>query len=375
MATVAALAQPSLPPTFTPTVDPATLPTVPAGTASALLPLPLKLKGTDAYISAIAISPNYANDRTILVAASDRRLYRSSDAGASWKSQQLGRIAALIFSPSYANDRRIFIGLIGDDQAANSEKPIRVQLSVDRGETWQELRSPGTVPRLGRMQLFLSPAYAQDQTLFATLFGSSGLIDDPVIGQLYRSADNGASWALIDTPCQAQHLAISPTYEQEQTLYLGCHAVGRSSSNGLGLHRSSDNGASWQRLTEGAVTALAIAPTTPQPTLFMGTLRSEDEGATWAVPKQNIGNLSAVLVSPNYALDHTLFALTFRTPNDNMALSLIRSADGGDMWTLVIADLKTATDVPAVVLAAGRASANKLVVLIGQGGKLWSIRP
>jgi hypothetical protein len=372
MATVAALAQPSLPPTFTPTVDPVTLPTVPSQANAVLQPLPLQLKG--AQIEQIAISPNYANDRTILVAASDRRLYHSSDAGASWKSQQLGQIAALTFSPNYANDRRIFIGLIGDDQAANPERPIRVQLSVDRGETWQELRSPGTVPRLGGMRLFISPAYAKDQTLFTTLFGSSGLIDDPVIGQLYRSTDNGASWTLIGTPCQAQQLAISPAYQQDQTLYLGCYAVGRSSSNGLGLHRSSDSGASWQRLTTGTISSLVLVPTTPQPTLFLNAVHSTDGGTTWVEPKQNIGSAIEVSVPPDYAIDHVLLALASQTTNDRSTWRLLHSTDGGDTWSAASINLKASADTPRAILTAGRAATNELVVLIGQGDQLWSVR-
>jgi hypothetical protein len=66
-------------------------------TSGTLLPLPLKLNG--AQVSDIAISPDFVNDHTILVAADDQRLYRSSDAGASWSSQLLGQIQDLEFSP------------------------------------------------------------------------------------------------------------------------------------------------------------------------------------------------------------------------------------------------------------------------------------
>jgi hypothetical protein len=372
MATVAALAQPPSPPTFTPTIDPATLPTVPAETASALVPLPLRLKG--AQISRIAISPDYANDHTILVAANDQRLYRSTNAGASWKSQLLGQIDALVFSPDYTNDHRIFVGLVGETQASRAGRAIQIQLSVNQGQSWQKLDSPGTVPLLGGMRLFISPAYAQDHTLFATLFGWSSLVDDPVIGQLYRSIDNGASWALIDTPCQAHHLAISPTYQQDQKLYIGCYAVGRSSSNGLGVHRSSDNGASWQRLTWDAVTSLVLVPTTPQPTLFVHATHSTDDGITWTDPKQNIGRAIDIIVPPDYATDHTLLALTLLTPNESTAQSLIRSVDDGNTWTLVSDKLAASADAPRAVLAVGRTVTNELVVLIGQGDQLWSVR-
>ena len=86
-----------------------------------------------------------------------------------------------------------------------------------------------------------------------------------------------------------EQLVISPDYANDNTLL----AVG-----GGNIYRSTDGGARWKRLQGGL----------PQ-----------GQGSTWVVA-----------FSPNYAVDHTLFAGGNR--GDYWGEGVWRSQDGGDTW-------------------------------------------
>ena len=85
-----------------------------------------------------------------------------------------GSVAALALSPDYANDRTVFAGLRGRG----------IYRSIDGGETWQ----PSGLSDQVIVDLAISPAYATDHTLFA----AAGL--SPAGFNIYRSTDGGATW-------------------------------------------------------------------------------------------------------------------------------------------------------------------------------------
>lgn len=125
----------------------------------------------------MAISPAYATDQT-LFAAEAGGLFRSTDGAASWQPVAPdvwgGRyILALALSPNYPTDPTIIVSLRG----------AGLLISHDDGETFTptgaDLTAANVVPR----EIYFSPTYASDNTLFA--------VEDEV----YRSQDGGATWA------------------------------------------------------------------------------------------------------------------------------------------------------------------------------------
>ena len=123
-----------------------------------------------------------------------------------------------------------------------------------------------------------SPAFASDQIIFAAR--ASGL---------YRSMDGGQSWQnAFDSlqsqePIPASWVAVSPSFAQDQQVF-------------------------------------AAVPG--------GVLRSEDGGQTWTVAMLATPTpfITALVISPNYAVDHLILAAT-------MEDGVFRSTDGGAHWT------------------------------------------
>lgn len=137
----------------------------------------------------LAISPAYGQDQTVY-AGSSMGLYRTTDSGDSWQpvTNLTDRIIeAVTVSPDYANDGTVMVSVRGSG----------LLKSTDRGESFSEIGEPTlpfsmmyTVPASGRPLQF-SPNYASDQTLYG--FGAAGR-------EIYRSTDGGSTWAAVSLP-------------------------------------------------------------------------------------------------------------------------------------------------------------------------------
>jgi len=189
-------------------------------------------------ILALAVSPTYADDATIL-AGSGHGLFISHDGGAHWLALHTPMpnsvILCLCFSPNYKADGIILAGTLEDG----------IYYSNDRGERWS-YRGFGLLDA-AVYALAISPNFAQDELLFA---GTETT--------LYYSYNGARAWKQRDFPEEAApilSLTLSPQFVQDQTLYAGTEQHG--------LYRSADLGKSWQHvdLPATCVNALAVAPT------------------------------------------------------------------------------------------------------------------
>jgi hypothetical protein len=104
-------------------------------------------------VEALAVSPDYARDHTLLVSVGGEGLYRSTDGGTSFTTVGTDLIAAnhdvadytnpsgapIQFSPAYASDRTIFA--YGGQNVYRSE---------DRGDSWTVLDVPSATEFLRR---------------------------------------------------------------------------------------------------------------------------------------------------------------------------------------------------------------------------------
>ena len=224
-------------------------------------------------------------------------------------------------SPAYEADGTLFAG-----------SSFGVFRSTDRGLNWQRVTgadSPAYPYAFPTVRL--SPAYATDHTVFATMADLAR-----PRATLYKSTDRGGTWTMLPGVTESGALALSPAYGADSTLFMASDAT---------LRKSTDGGQSWRSLAMTTpadgfhVLELKASPDyATDRTLFAtgygGTLRSTDGGETWVA----VGTHSpayGLAISPNYAADRTVWH-TFRAGESagdgSPESAVLRSTDRGAIW-------------------------------------------
>ncbi len=260
------------------------------------------------------------------------------------------RVDALAVSPAFAADGTLFCTITHDNTL--------LLRSTDGGITW----SPSQVglPHAQIAGIAVSPAFASDRTVFAATRS----------GRVFRSVDGGGTWLPSSRGLPAAGiaaLALSPRFETDGTVFVGTAA---------GVFKSTDRAAAWTAsslgLPDSRVLSLAVAD---DGTIFAATngglSRSVDEGRSWVALTPPSAIVSAVAVSPSYAVDQTLFCGVWGG-------GIFKSTNGGASWSEVNAGvsdllitslaLSPAYAADATVAAAARGA----VYESNDGGSSWS---
>ena len=149
-------------------------------------------------IDDLAPSPNFAQDKTLFAVSHQQGLFVSLNGGRLWRQTGFP-VRSLSFegyrlalSPAYAEDQTLFVAT-----------GFSLHRSTDGGQTWQNLRLGPRRPGFKAERVALSPNFAADQTLLATTPEA-----------IFRSVDGGDTWQLVlDRPPEAGNarlLAFSP---------------------------------------------------------------------------------------------------------------------------------------------------------------------
>ncbi|TXI19773.1 MAG: hypothetical protein E6Q62_03160 [Nitrosomonas sp.] len=184
------------------------------------------------HITSLALSPNYGIDKTAFAVNKIGEVWRTQNSGNTWT--RVGATSVLIqgkqsymwvaISPQYAADRLVLVGtnngIYRSGDGGNSWKPFLHQ-SIGTGKVIQQIE--------------FSPTFAQDRAVVVNVRGKG----------LYRLTLNSTGWiaasqsigqALISKNIQFTEFQLSPNFNQDATI------LGVSRRN---VYMSTDNGINW----------------------------------------------------------------------------------------------------------------------------------
>lgn len=248
--------------------------------------------------------PNTGDYHSLLVSPRDPKrltlgthegLFTSADGGRTWSQTSLvGQDAMNLARPD------------GDTVWAAGH--LMLARSDDGGASWEDVRPEG-LPSLD-VHGFAVDA-SNDEILWAAIAGEG----------LYRSTDDGASFALVNGDFGRGVMALA-------SLPDGRLLAGDMERQGL--FASDDGGKTWDDVVEGQIMGIAVGSADPKRILASGSavLRSTDGGRSWdqvlSIPSGS-GPIAWSASDPNVA-----YVVGFDR-------SLHRSDDAGRSWTPVVA--------------------------------------
>jgi photosystem II stability/assembly factor-like uncharacterized protein len=317
------------------------------------------------------VSPSFKDDNFLVVGSEDEGVYISSDGGRRWKESNKGLddlcVNAIAISPTFDSDKTIVVGtnagpFISRDRGATwkaakgetgalltvaagpdglvlaGSADAGVFRSEDGGATW-ESSNDGLAARLF-VQLTVGP----DEALYSVS------LDEGIT----RSKDGGQSWERIGTGLEGREvtgLTLSPALASDKTMF---------ASTDQGLFRSKDGGKSWKpagkELADSAIRVVALSPAfASDATMLVSAAEgsaegsptklwsSHDKGESWEQVKETFDGTEVVAVgfSPEFATDKTIYVGSFReaTVQKQAEVSIWRSEDGGKSWLPLTAHL------------------------------------
>jgi len=250
----------------------------------------------DIAISAVAIDPK--NPNVIYVGTDFHGVYKSEDAGASWKAisssvTEMTNVLSLAIDPK--NTNTLYAGLF------NFGRP-RIYKSEDGGLTWKMLEK---APQSAVFTLSIDP---NNTNVIFAYSRSDGV---------YRSDDGGLNWEKLD-------LSV-------ENLWWYCIAIDKKNSNIVyavqygPIYKSEDKGNHWTKIWQvekngnlGAVMCVAIDPTNTN-VLYAGTdgygiFKSIDGGKSWTQTALSNANNDSILINPTnpeamYAIENNRKAI------------------------------------------------------------------
>lgn len=266
---------------------------------------------------------------------SERGLWRSADAGASWRPVGEGVSHPNVTSVAVAGDGVVYAGT----------EPSALFRSEDGGISWRELERMRELPSSSEWSFppkpwtshvrWISPDRAEPERLFVCIEA----------GALLRSSDGGETWEdrVPDGPLDTHTLFL---HERAPGRLYSSAGDGILTSPGRGYSESPDSGETWVRFSEGLehhyLWGLAVDPGDPDTVVVSGagdprrahspdaaesTIYLRNGGGAWREVREGLppveGRIASVLAAGK-GEPGVFYALNNR--------GIYRSSDAGESW-------------------------------------------
>ncbi len=316
-------------------------------------------------------------------------VWKTTDGGTVWKpifdKEPVASIGALAVAPS--NPKIIYVGTGVDTIYADSNYGDGIYKSTDGGESWQHVGLEDTW-HIGR--IVVDPRNP-DVVLVAAMGHSSGPNEERGV---FRSTDGGRTWKKVlykDNVTAAIDLCFEPGNPGVvyATLWHGIRKPGQKGTSygpGSGLYKSTDEGVTWNQITENGLPSgewgragVAAAPGNHGQRVYViveakdkkgGLFRSDDAGATWkkATEDKRIEGswyMSEIFVDPKNAdIVYVPTQNLYRSNDGGHTFTAIKGAPGGDDYHSVWID---STDSQRIMLGVDQGATISL-----NGGESWT---
>jgi photosystem II stability/assembly factor-like uncharacterized protein len=283
-------------------------------------------------ITGVAVSPLYGASQTILV-TTVQALHRSADGGTAWETLDVGLPATQEGEPLVLNEVSFALdgSLLVAGYYQNLAGSMFVRRSSDAGATWNTI---GT--GVGAHHFLTQPA----NSFLLTAVTSTGL--QQIVVEQGTAAEPGVWSSSGPRGGRASTLAVSPNFANDGIAFGGeWMANFQGSAIGLGPHKSSNFGQTWQATPSDVsysnpVLDYAFSPDfASDDTVFAATwgdvLKSSDEGETWQATGAMNGSVPGFFYRVATAPDYTSSGLVLAGTN-YYGEQLYVSRDSGTTW-------------------------------------------
>lgn len=310
-----------------------------------------------------------ANERTRTVfAGTSNGVFRSLDGGATWQFSSTGLNGKNLWDMSFDKQQNILLASSGDSFRS------RIFRSTDGGSSWTSvfgeqsfLRQDGANVGVGAIRAIVRHGntyfagasglmrsddngatwrFANEnfyvgafQTPGVEAFCSRGavLLTGGTFAGIMRSRDNGTTWDVSTRGMTQSNFNWVNSLAQNSRYVF---AVQHMSVGGGGVYRSSDDGASWERIVTGGVGGfpanthfggvVASGDTVWVAMNQQGIFRSTDNGTTWHTVNNGLpSTVSPIYRTKAFASVAGALYLCCVTPSGE---KIFRSTNGGNSW-------------------------------------------